>query len=179
MHSTASQRLLTHRPGCEEFIDDPVSALPSAKPCQGSRAAACPCQPASTRSPDPDPSSAPTWWRPLPRAVASPGPADRLPPVSSRKFSGRGPGCGSPQMQEDPEEERAPAPRPTRWGSAGHSAAGAEPRQTIQNRLLARCCGNARPLPGDMGAVVNRERVLLIQGARVRGAGGESARLWH
>lgn len=56
----------------------------------GLQSSRLPCQPASTRGPDP--SLAPTWRRPLPRAVASPGPADRLPPVSSRQFSGRGPG---------------------------------------------------------------------------------------
>lgn len=70
---------------------------------------------------------------------------------------------------------RTPAPRPSR----GEVQPPGCFSQTIQNTLPARRRGNAHPLLGDPAAVVNRVRLLLIQGGGGGGASGDSAGLRH
>lgn len=118
LHSTATQLLLTYRPGCEGFIDDPVSTLLSAKPCQGSRAAARPASRPALAAPAPAPA-----WRPcgsvLCRARSHPQ-AQRiaLPSVSSRQFSGRGPGTRFSSDPGGPRGRKGPSSPPHPLGNS-------------------------------------------------------------
>lgn len=139
-----------HRPGCEGFIRWPGAARAAEQQPRGHGPA----------------------WRlggGAVRLARSRPPARGSPSFQPARafFLGGAPGRGSHRTLEDGEDERAPVRRPTRRGSPGRSAARAGPRQTIQNTFSARRRGNARPLLGDRGAVVNRERGCYSSRGRV------------